>query len=98
KKNDLKINKNALTEYIELADKYNQGYAEIDAIKTLVTIKGLPAKERRKIFNDILKKEDILYGGGSFSDQSKLEELSNSFKKILDATTRKILEKNQKGI
>lgn len=98
KKNDLKINKNALTEYIELADKYNQGYAEIDTIKTLVTIKGLPAKERRKIFNDILKKEDILYGGGSFSDTSKLEELNNSFEKILHETTHKILEQNQKGI
>lgn len=98
KKNDLKIKKNALAEYIELADKYNQGYAEIDAIKTLVMVKGLPAKERRKIFNDILKKEDILYGGGSFPDTSKLEELNNSFEKILHETTLKILEQNQKGI
>lgn len=98
KKNDLKIKKNALAEYIELADKYNQGYAEIDAIKTLVMVKGLPAKERRKIFNDILKKEDILYGGGSLPDTSKLEELNNSFEKILHETTLKILEQNQKGI
>ena len=98
KKNDLKIKKNALAEYIELADKYNQGYAEIDAIKTLVMVKGLPAKERRKTFNDILKKEDILYGGGSLPDTSKLEELNNSFEKILHETTLKILEQNQKGI
>lgn len=98
KKNDLKIKKNPLAEYIKLADKYNQGYAEIDAIKTLVMVKGLSAKERRKIFNDILKKEDILYGGGSFLDTSKLEELNNSFEKILHETTLKILEQNQKGI
>lgn len=97
-KNDLKINKNALSEYIDLADKYNQEYNEINVIKTLVKVKGLPAKERRKTFNDILKKEDILYSGGSYSDPSKLEELSNSFKKILHATTLKILENNKKGI
>ena len=97
KKNDLKINKNALTEYIELADKYNQGYAEIDAIKTLNMVKGLPAKERRKIFNDILKKEDILYSGGRISGASNLEELNYSFEKILDATTLKILEKTRKA-
>ena len=97
KKNDLKINKNALTEYIELADKYNQGYAEIDAIKTLNMVKGLPAKERRKIFNDILKKEDILYSGGRISGASNLEELNYSFEKILHATTHKILEKTRKA-
>ena len=97
KKNDLKIKKNALTEYIKLADKYNQGYAEIDAIKTLDMVKGLPAKERRKIFNDILKKEDILYSGGRISGASNLEELNYSFEKILDATTLKILEKTRKA-
>ena len=60
-------------------------------------VKGLPAKERRKIFNDILKKEDILYSGGRISGASNLEELNYSFEKILDATTLKILEKTRKA-